>query len=235
MHINEVMRGLEAMGSEQTKKVLSKHGAKEPFFGVKVGDLKKIVKKVKKDHELSLALYETRNSDAMYLAGLIADEDQITKVQLQDWAKNAYWYMISEYTVPWVAAESQFGNELAMEWIESEEENIASTGWATLASLVSTKSDNELDIDGLETLLDCVSNTIKYAPNRVRYTMNGFVIAVGSYVEELSDKAIEIGKKIGKVDVQMGGTACKVPSSPEYIEKAKNRGSIGNKRKSARC
>lgn len=235
MHINEVMRGLEAMGSEQTKKVLSKHGAKEPFFGVKVGDLKKIVKKVKKDHELSLALYETRNSDAMYLAGLIADEDQITKVQLQDWVKNAYWYMISEYTVPWVAAESQFGNELAMEWIESEEENIASTGWATLASLVSTKSDNELDIDGLETLLDCVSNTIKYAPNRVRYTMNGFVIAVGSYVEELSDKAIEIGKKIGKVDVQMGGTACKVPSSPEYIEKAKNRGSIGNKRKSARC
>lgn len=235
MHINEVMRGLEAMGSEQTKKVLSKHGAKEPFFGVKVGDLKKIVKKVKKDHELSLALYETRNSDAMYLAGLIADEDQITKVQLQDWAKNAYWYMISEYTVPWVAAESQFGNELAMEWIESEEENIASTGWATLASLVSTKSDNELDIDGLETLLDCVSNTIKYAPNRVRYTMNGFVIAVGSYVEELSDKAIEIGKKIGKVDVEMGGTACKVPSSPEYIEKAKNRGSIGNKRKSARC
>lgn len=235
MHINEVMRGLEAMGSEQTKKVLSKHGAKEPFFGVKVGDLKKIVKKVKKDHELSLALYETRNSDAMYLAGLIADEDQITKVQLQDWVKNAYWYMISEYTVPWVAAESQFGNELAMEWIESEEENIASTGWATLASLVSTKSDNELDIDGLETLLDCVSNTIKYAPNRVRYTMNGFVIAVGSYVEELSDKAIEIGKKIGKVDVEMGGTACKVPSSPEYIEKAKNRGSIGNKRKSARC
>lgn len=223
------------MGSEQTKKVLSKHGAKEPFFGVKVGDLKKIVKKVKKDHELSLALYETRNSDAMYLAGLIADEDQITKVQLQDWVKNAYWYMISEYTVPWVAAESQFGNELAMEWIESEEENIASTGWATLASLVSTKSDNELDIDGLETLLDCVSNTIKYAPNRVRYTMNGFVIAVGSYVEELSDKAIEIGKKIGKVDVEMGGTACKVPSSPEYIEKAKNRGSIGNKRKSARC
>lgn len=235
MHINEVMRGLEAMGSEQTKKVLSKHGAKEPFFGVKVGDLKKIVKKVKKDNELSLALYETGNSDAMYLAGLIADEDHITKAQLQDWAENAYWYMISEYTVPWVAAESQFGNELAMEWIESEEENIASTGWATLASLVATKKDDELNIDGLETLLDCVSNTIKYAPNRVRYTMNGFVIAVGSYVEELSDKAVEIGKKIGKVDVEMGGTACKVPSSPEYIEKAKNRGSIGKKRKSARC
>ncbi len=94
------MKELEAMGNEQTKKVLMKHGAKEPIFGVKVGDLKKIVKKVKKDHDLSLAIYNTGNSDAMYLAGLIADENQITKEQLQSWAEKANWYMISEYTVP---------------------------------------------------------------------------------------------------------------------------------------
>ena len=118
MTFNEVMTELEAMGNEQTKKVLTRHGAKEPFFGVKVGDLKKIVKKVKKNHELSLALYETGNSDAMYLAGLIADKNQITKVQLQDWAEKAYWYMICEYTVPWLTAESPYGHELAMEWIE---------------------------------------------------------------------------------------------------------------------
>ena len=55
----------------------------------------------------------------MYLAGLIADDDKITKEQLNQWADEAYWYMISEYTVPWVAAESRFGMELAMEWIES--------------------------------------------------------------------------------------------------------------------
>ena len=43
----KLMKELEAMGSEQTKKVLMKHGAREPFFGVKVGDLKKIVKNLK--------------------------------------------------------------------------------------------------------------------------------------------------------------------------------------------
>lgn len=235
MTFEDVMAQLEEMGNEQTKKIFTRHGAREPFFGVKVGDLKKIVKKVKKDHELSLALYETGNSDAMYLAGLIADEDKITKEQLQDWAKKAYWYMISEYTVPWIVSESQFGHELGMEWIESEEENIASSGWATLANLVSIRNNEELDIEELDTLLDCISNTIKYAPNRVRYTMNGFVIAVGSYVPELTDRAIGIGEKIGKVDVEMGGTSCKVPSSPEYINKVKNVGKLGKKRKSARC
>jgi hypothetical protein len=40
-----------------------KHGAPEPIFGVKFGDLKR----VKKDHQLALGLYSTGNSDAMYL------------------------------------------------------------------------------------------------------------------------------------------------------------------------
>jgi 3-methyladenine DNA glycosylase AlkD len=223
------------MGNEQTKKVLMNHGAKEPFFGVKVGDMKKIVKKVKKDHELSLALFDTGNSDAMYLAGLIADENKITKEQLQDWAEKAYWYMLSEYTVAWVTAESPCGHELGMEWIESDEERIASAGWATLSNLVSIKKNDELDIEELDTLLECISNTIKYAPNRVRYTMNGFVIAVGAYVGDLTDRAIEIGKLNGKIDVEMGGTACKVPSAPEYIEKSIKRGTLNKKRKMARC
>ncbi len=76
MTTEEIMVELHRYGSEQTKKVLIKHGAREPFFGVKVQDLKKIVKKVKKNHALALELYATGNSDAMYLAGLITDEDK---------------------------------------------------------------------------------------------------------------------------------------------------------------
>ena len=74
--------------------------------------MKKLVKKIKKDHELSLELFATGNSDAMYLAGLIADEDKISKSDLNRWAREAPWYHISEYAVAWVAAESRFGWEL---------------------------------------------------------------------------------------------------------------------------
>lgn len=235
MNFKEIMTELEAMGNEQTKKTFKKHGAREPFFGVKVGDLKKIVKKVKKDHNLSLELYNTGNSDAMYLAGLIADEKQITREQLKSWAEKAYWYYISEFIVPWITAESRYGWELGLEWIESEKESIAACGWATLSSMTAVKPDEELNFDALSALLDRVKKEINLAPNRVRHTMNAFVIAVGSNVRELTNKAIKTGEKIGKVDVDMGGTACKVPSSPIYIDKVKKRGSIGKKRKTARC
>ena len=78
MTANEILIELESYGDSQTKNTLLKHGAREPFFGVKVQDLKKILKKTKKNHELSLDLYRTGNSDAMYLAGLMADEHKIT-------------------------------------------------------------------------------------------------------------------------------------------------------------
>ena len=212
-----------------------KHGAKDPFFGVKVADLKKIVKKVKKDHELSLALYETGNADAMYLAGLIADEKQMSKVQLQTWAENAYWYMISEYTVAWVAAESNYGWELALEWIQSDQEQIAAAGWSTLVSIASITPTEQLDIAKYDALLEQVGQGIHQASNRVRYTMNGFVIGVGSFIPELTDKAIDIAKHIGKVSVDMNGTACKVPLASDYIQKVIDKGRVGKKKKMARC
>ncbi len=48
MTTEEILSELQQMGSEQTKKTWARHGAREPFFGVKVGDMKTIVKRVKK-------------------------------------------------------------------------------------------------------------------------------------------------------------------------------------------
>ena len=235
MTYSEIMIQLQQWGNSGTKNVLVKHGAREPFFGVKVEDLKKIQKKIKKDYQLSLDLYNSVNSDAMYLAGLIADPAKMTRADLNDWVTKAYWYMISEYTVAWVASESRFGTELALEWIESDKENIASSGWATLASIAATKSDAEMDIPLFKTLLERVSKTIHSQKNRVRYTMNGFVIAVGGYSLHLTHEAEKAAAAIGKVMVDMGGTASKAPLATEYITKMHNRGTLGKKRKSAIC
>ena len=105
-----IVEELRKMGSESIKNVLLKHGATEPFFGTKITDMKPIQKRIKKNYQLEKDLYATGISDAMYLAGLIADETQMTRADLQNWLDKAPWYMISEYTVPWVAAESSHGS-----------------------------------------------------------------------------------------------------------------------------
>ncbi len=235
MNKEQVLTELQNYADEATKRTLMRHGAREPFYGVKVEDLKKIQKKIKKDYELALELYATGISDAMYLAGLIADESKMTREQLDRWADEAYWYMISEYTVPWVASESRYGFELGLKWIDSDEERIASTGWATLASLATLKPDDELDLTTYSALLDRVEKTIHESKNRERYTMNGFVITVGSCITSLTQKAMDVAYHVGKVSVNMGDTACKVPLAVDYIQKIVDKNNLGKKRKSARC
>ena len=235
MTAKEILEHLKPLGEDSYKKVLRNHGVKEPFFGVKIEDLKKIQKRIKKDYQLALDLYDTGVYDAMYLAGLIADDAKMTKKDLRQWVKMANCAMLSEYTVPWVAAESMHGRELAREWIESEKESVAASGLATLSGLVAIKSDAELDLAELEQLLQRAQKTIHQQPNRVRHVMNSFVIAVGSYVQALTDRALQAGAKIGPVTVDVGGTACKVPYAPEYIRKVQKRGTIGKKRKTTKC
>lgn len=233
--VEQVMSELKKKGTAQTRKTFGRHGAPENMFGVKVADLKVIAKKIKGNQELTLKLYDTGNSDAMYLAGLVADGSQMSNTQLNDWAKKAPWYMISEYTVPGVAAENSNARDLAMKWIKSKKENIASSGWTTYAGIMATRPDDELDLAEIKHLLNHVQQNINQVPNRVRYTMNGFVIAVGAYVKPLLKQAKAAAKKIGEVRVDMGNTACKVPFATEYIAKMEKSGRIGKKRKSMKC
>src|SRR6185436_8301993 len=235
MTAEEIVKELEPLGTEGYKKVMRSHGVPEPFFGVKIEDLKKIQKRIKKDYQLALDLYDTGIYDAMYLAGLIADDLEMTREDLRHWVEKAHCSALSEYTVPWVAAGGRHGHELAREWIESEKEGVATAGWATLRGLVALEDDADLDLPELRQLLQRVEKTIHKQPNRVRYVMNGFVIAVGCYVRELTELALQTAAKIGRVSVDMGGTACKVPSAPEYIQKVQSRGAIGKKRKTVKC
>jgi 3-methyladenine DNA glycosylase AlkD len=235
MTAEEIVEQLKSLGTDACAKVLRNHGARDPVLGVKVEDLKKIQKRVKKDYQLALDLFDTGIYDAMYLAGLIADDLKMTKKDLRRWVEKANCSALSEYTVAWVAAESTHGRELALEWIESKKESVAASGWATLSSLAAIKDDAELDLAELERLLQRVQKTIHQQPNRVRYAMNGFVIAAGSYVQALTDAALQTAAALGPVTVDMGGTACKVPSASEYIQKVQKRGTIGKKRKTAKC
>lgn len=235
MTLAETMKLLESKGSEQTRKTFRRHGAPEAMFGVKVGDLKPIAKVIRGDQKLAMELYATGNSDAMYLAGLVADGAKMKKSELDSWAKQATWQMISGSTVPWVASEHPDAVEIALKWIDSPKEEIAVAGWSTLACVVSVWPDETLPVKVLEALMKRVVKTIHASPNRVRYVMNSFIICCGTYVAPLAEKALAAAKTIGRVEVDMGQTACQVPEAASYIIKSRRGLPVAPKRKTARC
>jgi 3-methyladenine DNA glycosylase AlkD len=136
MIAQDVLDEPKAVGKPSIKKVLMNHGAREPFYGVSVEDLKKIQKRIKKDYQLALDLYDTGIYDAMYLAGLIADDAKMTKRDLQRWIDTTKHTPLCGSAVAWVAAGSPHGREMALKWIDSKKEYVATAGWSTLVSLV---------------------------------------------------------------------------------------------------
>ena len=71
MTLKEALEQLKALGNEKARAHNTKHGAGDNQFGVKLGDIRKLAKKIKADHELALPLWETGNVDAQLLAILL--------------------------------------------------------------------------------------------------------------------------------------------------------------------
>jgi 3-methyladenine DNA glycosylase AlkD len=235
--VESVVAELRAKGNEKTRAIYMRHGmAPERTLGVSVAEMKAIAKKLRGEQALTLDLYATGIMEAQYLAGIVADGKKMTRKQLDGWAEgSAGMPMVSEYTVAWVALDHPEARECALKWIESEKEHVAAAGWSTWAGLVATRPDEELDLAELKKLLGRVVQSIHKAQNRVRYTMNGFVISVGGYVKPLLAEAKAAAQRMGNVSVDMGETACEVPMATESIAKIEKMGRVGKKRKTMRC
>ena len=96
-------------------------------------------------------------------------------------------------------------------------------------------SDGFDDAVMIEIRPDFIEERCRACQTTDRMDQLGRVIAVGSYVRDLTDLALRTATNLGTVTVDMGETECKVPSASEYIRKVRLRGAIGKKRKTAKC
>ncbi|HEX4008038.1 MAG TPA: DNA alkylation repair protein [Acidobacteriaceae bacterium] len=232
-----VVDTLRAQGNPKTQALYARHGmAADRICGVSTAAMKTIAKSIRGQQDVALALYATGIMEAMYIAGMVASGAKMTPQQLQTWADGAAgMQMIAEYTVPWVTVEHPDARRLASKWIASKHEHVAAAGWCTWSGIVATQPDAALDLAEIEELLTSIPAAINTAKNRVRYTMNGFVISVGGYVPPLLPLAKKIAAQLGAVEVDLGDTACKIPLAGEYIAKMEATGRIGRKKKTIRC
>jgi 3-methyladenine DNA glycosylase AlkD len=68
MTINEIFARLKSLGDDARRAHNTKAGAPDKQFGVKLGDIRAMAKKIKTDDELALNLWDTGNVEAQLLA-----------------------------------------------------------------------------------------------------------------------------------------------------------------------
>lgn len=217
MSLAEAMSALEKEGSEQTRKIYRRHGAAEPMFGVRFAMLKTLMKRIGVDHDLALALWETGNFDARNLAVKVVDPARISPKDLDRWARSGSARMCEGY-VAHLAAESPHGRTRAPAWLAARSEIERSAGWSLVGALA-MRDETMPDAWFAERLAE-IAKTIHASPNSQRHTMNQTMIAIGCRSAGLRKSASAAAKRIGKVEVDQGDTACKTPDARESMDKA---------------
>lgn len=197
--------------------------------------MKPLMKKTGKDYNLSMSLYATGNYDAAYFAGMIAEPKKMCEADFETWMETAYCSMQADYVVAVTLAEADCAEIVADRWIQSGKELYMSAGWSCYCWLLGVHPDDFFDKDKLQKMLYWVVQNLHSQPNRTRYAMNDFVIAVGISYLPLHQEALLAAKQVGSVVVDMGKTSCKTPIALDYIQKAAKKGRLGFKRKKVRC
>ena len=87
MNRDEVLKWLEKQGTRRTLEGMARYGIKaERAFGVTMGKLLSMSKRLGKDQDLSLALWESGWYEARLLATLVGDPQRVTRRQMNSWA-----------------------------------------------------------------------------------------------------------------------------------------------------
>ena len=224
LEFKTVIQELEDLGTEQNRKIYRRHGVGEDLFGVSFGNIRKLQKKIKKDHALALELWATGNHDARILATMIADpkieEEDSRHDWIESWAADLDNYIIADAFAELVS-KTAAAREKAERWNQSEEEWTGRAGWTLMAKIA--MKDRTLPDEYFEELLSTIEAEIHTRQNRVRDAMNSALIATGIRNEKLQERALRAAGNIGKVDVDHGATGCVTPDAASYILKTVNR------------
>lgn len=216
--LNTALRQLKALGNakvraQNAKSSLFGDGAGDNQFGVALGDIRSVAKKIKTDHALALALWDTGNVDAQFLATLLIEPKKLSAKELDRMLRTISFVHVADWFISYVVANFPDKETLREGWMNDDDRWAARTGWQLTASRVA-KSPDGLD---LPALLNRIESEMADARPEVQWTMNNTLATIGIHIPKLRKRAIAIGEKLGIYRDYPVSKGCTSPFAPIWI------------------
>lgn len=132
-----VLRELERKGSRRTRdEMLTRYGITAPkAFGVPVGVIKAMGKKLGTDHALALALWDTGWYEARLLTAFVDDPAKVTAAQMDRWARDFDNWGVCDTLCFSLFDRTPHAWRKAEQWAKQDAEFVKRAGYALLACL----------------------------------------------------------------------------------------------------
>lgn len=213
MTLKETLKQLKALGNEKVRAQNAKSGAGDNQFGVSLGDIRVLAKKIRTDHALALSLWETGNVDAQFLAALVIDPKKLSAEELDRMVRSITFVRVADWLNSYVVAKHPDKEALRKEWMAADDRWAARAGWHLTAERVGKNPDG-LDVPAL---LDRIESEMAGALPEVQWTMNNTLATIGINFPKLRKRAIAIGEKLGIYRDYPVSKGCTSPFAPIWI------------------
>ena len=136
MSKDEVLAWLRKKGTKSTVNGMARYGLEAKHaFGVPMGTLLTLAKRLGKDHALSLALFESGWYEARLLAALVGDATQVTRRQMDSWAADFENWGDCDTVCFKLFDQTPLAWERARKWSASPREYVKRGGFVLMACL----------------------------------------------------------------------------------------------------
>lgn len=218
MTLNETLKQLKALGDAKVRAQNAKssafgQGAGDNQFGVSLGDIRGLAKKIKTNHDLALSLWETGNVDAQFLATLLIVPKKMSAKEMDRMVRSIAFVRVADWLNSYVVRQHPDKEALRQDWMADDDRWAARAGWDLSAERVA-KSPDGLD---LPALLARIETEMADAEPEVQWTMNNTLANIGIHFPKHRKRAIAIGEKLGIYRDYPVSKGCTSPFAPIWI------------------
>ena len=206
-----------------------KVGSTLKSFGIGLTQLRKLGKKIGRDHKLALQLWKSEIYDARVLGALIDEPKKMTREQVESQVEELHQGMLAHVYCSCDAtlAKAPFARELAVDWMDSNDEMRLRCGYLLLYELGKDTKDKALDDKFFSGYVNRIRETIHDQANWVRDAMNGSLLSIGKRNVKLNKTCLKAAKAIGPVHVDYGKNSCEPLDiakhlTSDYVQKKLN-------------
>ena len=219
MTLNETLKQLKALGNAKVRAQNAKSGAGDNQFGVSLGDIRALAKKIRTNHELALSLWESGTIDAQFLSTLLIQPKKLSAKEMDRMVRSITFVRVADWLIAYVLRQHPDKETLRQDWMAANDRWAARAAWDLTAERVAKSPDGL----GLPALLDRIESEMAGAVPEVQWTMNNTLATIGIHVPKLRKRAIAIGEKLGIYRDYPVSKGCTSPFAPIWINFMVNR------------
>lgn len=214
MTVDAVLKQLEGLANEATRKHNTKYGAGDKQFGVKHGDIRAIAKTLASNTDLVKPLWKTGNADAQLLATLLVKPKALSAKEVDRLVRTVVFSHVADWLMSYVVKQHPDKESLREKWMTDDDRWAARAGWALTAERV-VRSPDGIDPSAL---LDRLESEMATADPVVQWTMNSTLAEIGIHFPKLRKRAVAIGETLGIYRDYPVSKGCTSPFAPMWID-----------------